>query len=280
MLTQLPPPLLLSYRGFKLTACVSMKDYYHVLGLEKTCTAKEIRSKYVELCKLFHPDTVTSGDAHELDEKKKKFQEVQEAYNTLSKESDRRMYDSQQSAYADFGESARWRRRPYYQAPQYQDPYERAREFHRNRRKQEGSEDTDGWTWGDYWKEDGFGKQDQREQARQERDSRYYETKRQQFEREREEYREWARERGPAAANGVFSKFSIVIFCVTLVMLSSLLSGSAFFFRMNDEKYLQERARIMAAAERRRRGRQYNMSDPEDRRHFQMVADEYARRYR
>lgn len=67
------------------------RDYYGVLGLSKTCSQKEIRDKYVELCKLYHPDTATDEKQKEL--KKLKFQEINEAYTQLSKTNSRKDYD-------------------------------------------------------------------------------------------------------------------------------------------------------------------------------------------
>ena len=81
--TRLLSSCLLIQRSMSGTACLRSKDYYAVLQLDRGCTAKEIRSRYMELCKRYHPDTVTSGNAKEVEEKKKKFQAVQEAYNVL-----------------------------------------------------------------------------------------------------------------------------------------------------------------------------------------------------
>jgi DnaJ homolog subfamily A member 3 len=53
-------------------ASLAKRDYYEVLGLSKNADAKEIKKKYYELAKKYHPDK-NQGD-------RTKFQEVSEAY--------------------------------------------------------------------------------------------------------------------------------------------------------------------------------------------------------
>ncbi len=63
------------------------RDYYDVLGVSKTASAEELKRAYRNLAKKYHPDVNSSPDAAE------KFKEVQAAYDTLSDDSKRRMYD-------------------------------------------------------------------------------------------------------------------------------------------------------------------------------------------
>lgn len=62
-------------------------DYYAVLGVNKDATPDEIKKAYRKLASQHHPDK--GGD-------KVKFQEVQEAYATLSDPQKRQMYDNPQ----------------------------------------------------------------------------------------------------------------------------------------------------------------------------------------
>ncbi|GMH16052.1 hypothetical protein Nepgr_017893 [Nepenthes gracilis] len=69
-------------------------DFYAVLGLDKECTATELRSAYKKLAMKWHPDRCSaSGSIKFVEESKKKFQAVQEAYSVLSDENKRFLYD-------------------------------------------------------------------------------------------------------------------------------------------------------------------------------------------
>ena len=62
-------------------------DYYAVLGVDRTATAEEIRKAYRSLARKYHPDVNKAEDAAT------KFNEVQEAYDTLCDAEKRRSYD-------------------------------------------------------------------------------------------------------------------------------------------------------------------------------------------
>lgn len=63
------------------------RDYYEVLGIDKTATQDQIKHAYREMARKYHPDLNKAPDAAE------KFKEVQEAYEVLSDEKKKAMYD-------------------------------------------------------------------------------------------------------------------------------------------------------------------------------------------
>ncbi|MGQ9694992.1 MAG: DnaJ domain-containing protein [Thermodesulfobacteriota bacterium] len=68
-----------------------MKDYYEVLGLEEDASQEEIRERWLELTKIYHPDVLKSPDADE------RIKEINEAYQVLKDYSSRLEYDLQRA---------------------------------------------------------------------------------------------------------------------------------------------------------------------------------------
>ncbi|XP_027168197.1 dnaJ homolog subfamily B member 7 isoform X1 [Coffea eugenioides] len=69
-------------------------DFYAVLGLKKECSAAELKNAYKKLALKWHPDRCsTSGNPKRVEEAKKKFQAIQEAYSVLSDANKRFLYD-------------------------------------------------------------------------------------------------------------------------------------------------------------------------------------------
>jgi DnaJ-class molecular chaperone len=74
------------------------KDYYKILGVEKTATEDEIKSAYRKLAMKWHPDR----NPDNVEEAKNKFAEINEAYEVLSNPEKRQQYDNP-SPFGDFG---------------------------------------------------------------------------------------------------------------------------------------------------------------------------------
>ena len=66
---------------------VDKRDYYEVLGVDKSAGEKELKNAFRSLARKYHPDRSTEPDAEE------KFKEIQEAYAVLSDQEKRQMYD-------------------------------------------------------------------------------------------------------------------------------------------------------------------------------------------
>ena len=84
------------------------RDYYEVLGVDKSADDATLKKAYRQLAKKYHPD-VNPGDK----EAEAKFKEATEAYSVLSDPDKRRQYD--QFGHAAFengggGRSRRFRR--------------------------------------------------------------------------------------------------------------------------------------------------------------------------
>ncbi|KAI4329049.1 hypothetical protein L6164_021355 [Bauhinia variegata] len=69
-------------------------DFYAVLGLNKECSDSELRNAYKKLAMKWHPDRCsTSGNSKSVEEAKKNFQAIQQAYSVLSDANKRFLYD-------------------------------------------------------------------------------------------------------------------------------------------------------------------------------------------
>lgn len=64
------------------------RDYYEVLGINRSADEKEIKHAYRKLAKQYHPDT-NQGNTQAAE----KFKEVNEAYDVLGDEKKRKLYD-------------------------------------------------------------------------------------------------------------------------------------------------------------------------------------------
>lgn len=65
---------------------MATKDYYSVLGIDKSASKDEIKKAFYKLAAKYHPDKKGGDEA--------KFKEINEAYQTLSDEKKRKEYDT------------------------------------------------------------------------------------------------------------------------------------------------------------------------------------------
>ena len=63
------------------------KDFYGMLGVDRNASQEDVKKAYFQLAKKYHPD-VNPGE-----EAKEKFAKINNAYETLSDEGKRRIYD-------------------------------------------------------------------------------------------------------------------------------------------------------------------------------------------
>lgn len=66
-----------------------MADYYKILKIPKNATKEDIRKAYRKLALKWHPDK----NPNNMEEANKRFKEISEAYEVLSNDRKRRMYD-------------------------------------------------------------------------------------------------------------------------------------------------------------------------------------------
>ena len=73
----------------RILAVMEYKDYYKILGVEKTVGKDELKNQYRKLARKFHPD-VNTTDKNAAS----KFAEISEAYEVLSDGEKRKKYDA------------------------------------------------------------------------------------------------------------------------------------------------------------------------------------------
>lgn len=69
------------------------QTHYETLGLSREATEKEIKQAYRGLSMKYHPDKIRSSDAADQEQVNSKMQEINEAYETLSDDGKRQMYN-------------------------------------------------------------------------------------------------------------------------------------------------------------------------------------------
>ncbi|CAN0093795.1 unnamed protein product, partial [Discosporangium mesarthrocarpum] len=84
-------------RSFHATPAAERRDPYEVLGVQRSATQAEIKRRYLELAKKYHPDTNRRDPTAA-----EKFKEASEAYELLKNSQRRQEYD----AYGNAGQGA------------------------------------------------------------------------------------------------------------------------------------------------------------------------------
>ena len=69
------------------------EDYYQILNVSKNASQDEIQKSYRRLARKYHPDLHADKEEKERESAKQQFQKIQQAYDVLSDEEKRRMYD-------------------------------------------------------------------------------------------------------------------------------------------------------------------------------------------
>ncbi|XP_075214431.1 tetratricopeptide repeat protein 2 [Lycorma delicatula] len=72
------------------------KDYYKILGIDRSATTEDIKKAYRKRALVHHPDRHANASEGEKKEQEKKFKEVGEAYGILSDPKKRARYDNGQ----------------------------------------------------------------------------------------------------------------------------------------------------------------------------------------
>ena len=80
-----------------------MKNYYEILGINQRATDGEIKKRFRELAKQFHPDKNNSKTAED------QFKKIQSAYETLSNPQKKVEYDRVNSPSYHKPESFNWK---------------------------------------------------------------------------------------------------------------------------------------------------------------------------
>ncbi|KAG1691778.1 hypothetical protein DVH05_026152 [Phytophthora capsici] len=105
------------------------KNYYKILGVARNSEAKEIKKAYRKQALEWHPDKHTDKDEIEREEVEKRFHDIAEAYEILSNEETRAMYDRGEDVTGNAQQQQQQRGNPFSNAHFFQ---QGGRTFHFN----------------------------------------------------------------------------------------------------------------------------------------------------
>ena len=100
-----------------------MKSLYEILGVNSDSGKDEIKKKYRELAKKYHPDRMINASEKEKAEAEKKFREINDAYTILSDDEKRNEYDKMAESKNGYGKNKKSRAKT--EKEDYGDIYEK-----------------------------------------------------------------------------------------------------------------------------------------------------------
>lgn len=103
-----------------------MENLYKILGVNITADKAEIKKRYRELAKKYHPDKLVNASQEEKIKAEKIFREINNAYTILSDEEKRKEYDETlaNSSTKEFNNSKKTTKTRHEDGNNYRDIYE------------------------------------------------------------------------------------------------------------------------------------------------------------
>lgn len=100
-----------------------MKSLYEILGVSADSGKDEIKKKYRDLAKKYHPDRMINASEKEKTEAEKRFREINDAYTILSDDEKRNEYDKMAESKNGYGKNKKSRSKT--EKEDYGDIYEK-----------------------------------------------------------------------------------------------------------------------------------------------------------
>lgn len=131
-------------RWYSLLSSSNKTSHYDVLGLTPAANSADIKMRYFELAKLYHPDTNRIKSPEERHKAQKQYSRIKEAYEVLGNKKSRKLFDSElqknngsSTSIFQAGKNARTtQHNKYYGQAKYSGSHHAASSFHRKSRAQ------------------------------------------------------------------------------------------------------------------------------------------------